>query len=412
MKNSKELYADIFDQERDPALIQRTAELEEVYQGIQIPADLTWANLQAKARWSQVHLGGGKMLTFSPWKRRRAGLVAIAAALLLVILAAGGVFALSQEGALDFLFQANSGTQQLLNDNQFTQLQQQWTSNGYKIHLEKGYADANNILLGFMVEAPHGLKQPSKNYQSIVTNLSLHTDQGVSLSEPSENTALDTTETEDLRAGYVFNFDAAAIQGNPDRVKFRLEMETGCSFFDPEPKCTHQTIRTEFSLPFHAGKVITPHQTVKANGTSITLEKVVATASEVRFYLSGGDLRRMGGGNGPAYDAPFYHVDIVKDGQTSYICMLPTGCEIGTQYMGGLDSSSTIQFTGGGFSYRSQGMTSVSVARALDKLHGKVTFLITRYVSHSKRMSDGSYKGGPDVRDEKAQPWAFTLTLP
>ena len=43
----------------------------------------------------------------------------------------------------------------------------------------------------------------------------------------------------------------------------------------------------DFSVPFHTGRVVNVHQTVTSGARAITLERVVITPSEMRFYVNG-----------------------------------------------------------------------------------------------------------------------------
>lgn len=160
------------------------------------------------------------------------------------------------------------GIQQL----QYTDFHQSKSIDGYTLTLSKVYADANLVIIGYAIEAPAGREVLGKFDMGRAT---LTTEQGLALSSLAGITAKPIGGIN----GNVLYYDASSIQDTPADLDLHLAIPytinaTGSLTFD-------------FSVPFHPGRVANVHQSVTADGKTLTLERVVVTPSETRFYVRG-----------------------------------------------------------------------------------------------------------------------------
>ncbi|WP_201394075.1 hypothetical protein [Ktedonobacter sp. SOSP1-52] len=242
---------------------------------------------------------------------------------------------------------------------------------------------------------------------------------GGKLAAIGDASAYDTSDPHHGKEGHVFSFDAATIQGAPKSLPLVLRLGVDC----PSSECLH-TVTFSFTVPFHAGRVLTPHQTVRVQGIALTLEKVVVTPSETRLYIRGLTPPTPPSAPGalPAqYTDWSYALKLTVGGQTYSGYRYPGSPNIffSSLYPG---ADPTLQDGGGGevpiFLNQDPNIVGISLFQPLFEKHGSWTLTVTKEVQHfhlekdahgtSSYITDGS-KPSPDP---SLAPWMFTFTLP
>ncbi len=220
-------------------------------------------------------------ITNPAWRsvRKPSPRLAMALALLLaLILLAGTAYAAIDPKVFGDLFE-ETGLQQLLQTNQFTDYHQSKSVDGYTLTIQKAYADANQVTIAYTVEVPPGGIHPFFKFGQGTPKLT--TEQGVELSE-MEGTTDDPIGGVN---GTILIFNAASIQNNPHELHLRLMIPYSGKGKSPSLLSGYLTFN--FTVPFHPGRIANLHQSVTAGGKTITLERVVVALSSVRVYISG-----------------------------------------------------------------------------------------------------------------------------
>lgn len=264
-----ERYSDLLGEQPDAALSRLIDDLDATYTAAMPPAHLG----QASGQTLRERAASGRRLPV-PLRRvsspRRAPrrLVTVAASLLLAgVVLAGTVYAI--EPILSRALDLDPGTQQILKDNQYQVLDVTHTIGGTTLTVQRAYADANRIIIGYTTTKQPGSSDNPASHDEFV----LMTQDGTVLPSRGGAGYRDPGQAE----ASVISYDAASITGNLREVRLRLEVRA------PEVA----TWSFDFSLPFHPGRVAVPRQSVTANGGTATLERVVVTPSETRVYLRG-----------------------------------------------------------------------------------------------------------------------------
>jgi hypothetical protein len=160
------------------------------------------------------------------------------------------------------------------------------TVDGVTVTLERAYADANVVLVGFTVSGPDERYIASAGRLSTPggQNLPQMFAQGV---VPGSDTIMGGWHSSE-RTALMAAFDASSFSGEPSTISLHLETRINQP---PVQGVFHPSIGPfvfDFELPFHAGNVITVGQTAEAAGVTIGLEKVVispwATRAVLKFY--------------------------------------------------------------------------------------------------------------------------------
>ncbi len=223
--------------------------------------------------------------------------------LVALLLLGGTVYALNP--AIGQVFRAFLPGWQYVEESHLTrEIGLSQTVDGVTVTLERAYADANEIIIGYTVtgasEAAHA------------SHISLTDEQGRVFSEiagAGVSGASDLLGVQ-LRPGegaYVSAFDASIVEGTPVTLSLHLTMhlvrlvqaEQPAATL-PEPTGSTVTIAPaltmreeivggpfvfDFSVPFIPGRIIAAHQTAEASGVTMRLEKVTIAPSETRAIL-------------------------------------------------------------------------------------------------------------------------------
>lgn len=255
----------------DPQLSRLERDLDLLLRMPRPPAHLSFAAVEVahQRRVSRRHAGAAQRPRMSgapPRPVHRLGR-AVAIALVAVLVLSGVAYA--GEPLLNRVLRADPGTQQILDSGLFTEVGVSHALGAATVTIERAYADANRVVLGYTLTRAAGVLRS----ESPTIQLKLGLRDGTLLPERAA-AGYASSLPSDVQ---VVSYDAAAITGSPSLVPLRLTAqasEGGTWTFD-------------FSLPFHAGRVAQPHQRVTAGGGTATLERIVLTPSEMRVYLAG-----------------------------------------------------------------------------------------------------------------------------
>jgi len=321
MTNDKEQhYSDIFDEQNEPELVRHARNLETLYKSPELPAQLTWTRLQLQARQVDTKTAATRQWR-QPAQRASVRFSLAALALVAVLLLSGFAFAFSG-GDMGALLQkvllAGNGGQQVFQKQQFVHIGKAKTIEGFTLTVEDAYADTNSIIVSYSIKSS-SVSTLGKGGHWSFGNVLLATKDGVNIPETlSRGTEPDwaytkNNENKSATGLNVVYFDGSAIQGNPKSINLHTTVTYGCgsegggpssetingttTVLTPTPgsECSAKATEVsnklnwafDFSVPFHAGRVVNVHQSVTSGGRTVTLERVVITSSETRFYISG-----------------------------------------------------------------------------------------------------------------------------
>jgi hypothetical protein len=172
--------------------------------------------------------------------------------------------------------------QQLVQSRQFTDVH--LASSTFDLHIQKAYADANNIVLLYTVDMSAWndalacpVSSSSCKSEPVVT-LKMVTGQVLSETAERANMGEEPVYKNKLVALLAY-YDASLIQGNPSQVTLTATLAGRIS--------PSQQKIGKFTVPIHSEKtVLNPQQTTSSQGHALTLERVVITPTEVRFYYN------------------------------------------------------------------------------------------------------------------------------
>ncbi|MBC7251670.1 MAG: DUF4179 domain-containing protein [Anaerolineae bacterium] len=182
------------------------------------------------------------------------------------------------------------------------------TQDGVTVTLERAYADANEIIIGYTVK---GLADQRMH----VSQARLSDKQGTVFPELAGAGVIGDSDLLGVQlppgeGAYVTAFDASAVKGTPASLQLHLTMQLArlvpvdqaLTHTPPVPQSSDSaamvepvmTMREEivggpftfdFSVPFIPGQTVEVQQEVEAAGVIMKLERVVVTPSETRAIL-------------------------------------------------------------------------------------------------------------------------------
>lgn len=231
--------------------------------------------------------------------------------LALTLFLAFGAVTYSVAPVVERLFQQEAGLRHVEQADLVQELNLSQRVDGVTVTLERAYADANRIVVGFTIKGPNGQRYDAHRLtltDAAGTVFSGTIGYGVTGQSDILQVSLPPGE-----GAYVLAFDAAPVQGTPEELDLRLMMEVvklALPPVAPEPSPTLEGPPAEppmavvleplptpeeeaivgpftfdFSVPFIPGRVAEVNQTVEAAGVAVQLERVVVTPSETRAYL-------------------------------------------------------------------------------------------------------------------------------
>jgi hypothetical protein len=313
--NVAHVYGDLLSADADPNLERLVGDLHSVYTTAAPPANLNAAITRAMQQRvvEQQQRAATRRVFFPRWMPRGVG--AVAALLLAMVLLGGGAYALGP--ILSRAFAGFQYTDLGLQPGKELDLSQ--TINGYTIHLQSAYADANRVVIGYTISGPEGQAQYNfygTNNSSVITTAS-----GTVLPwYYGGEAAWDMTDQRATQA-MIMMFDAAALTDPPAELNLRLDIGEIHVYTKDTPivaasaeelKPAHFVsgpFSFEFTVPFSGGQIFevnqtvtveTPQvtavrplesgdfetiQTVAATSIPVTLQRVVIAPSETRAYF-------------------------------------------------------------------------------------------------------------------------------
>lgn len=306
MSSEKELdarYGDLLAGSTNPALQAVVRDLDQHYRSYALPASL--AQDFERALHDQVvgRANLGERRAPRHWLGRVAALSAVAAVLVLAML----LLPRQAEGLSPLLSQAiasrqgDSGLRHVEQARLFQPLDVAQSAEGYVIHLQGAYADANRIILAYTVSGPEGTDVMGRyGGPNSAETFGSYRLAGVTLASASGEDlgmghypafAWDHTDAGTVQAEVV-SWDGSPIVGAPMALSLRWSIEA----IEVQPKDDGQGAVTstehvpgpfvfDFTVPFHPGRVAEPRLTATAGAIRLTLERVVVTPSATRAYL-------------------------------------------------------------------------------------------------------------------------------
>lgn len=158
------------------------------------------------------------------------------------------------------------------------------TINGVTVSLERAYADANVVLVGFTVSGPKDRYYVEVGELSTTDGQSLPGMLGLS-TVPGSDIILGSWSPSE-RVAMMSSFDASSLAGVSPEVSLRFETYVSDSGVPRGNQASVGPFSFDFNLPFHSGKVVDIGQTVEAADIPITLEKIVMSPWATRAVLS------------------------------------------------------------------------------------------------------------------------------
>lgn len=165
----------------------------------------------------------------------------------------------------------------LCTHHQLTDLLQSRKIDRYVLVVERAYLDMNQLLVTYRVFSPStGRQTPTDLTDALVT-----TSEGLTLKMSAEDSA--------ATGPAVVQFSTTSVPAHTHTLQLRLEVKAlDFPFLKlpppgtplPQPSVVHGVATFAFTVPYHGGLVVTPHQTVTMNGSSVTLERVLISPSE------------------------------------------------------------------------------------------------------------------------------------
>lgn len=165
---------------------------------------------------------------------------------------------------------------QLAQSGSFTQVHLTQAIGADIVELQKVLADANEIVVEYTIEGSSDLVA-ERSFPSIV----LPGGQTLQALQVRYTPGASSLSPE----GFVLHppiavlayFNPGSLPGNPQQVHLHLAIPAGGT-----------TVSFDVTVPFSEGKTVTLNQTATSHGKTITLERVVITPSETRFYYTTG----------------------------------------------------------------------------------------------------------------------------
>lgn len=309
-------YPEILTESSDDALERLVQKLDTLYTAPERPAGLSWSaaspdlELVPQQKQSTEAHSQIRPLRLGAKQARKKALLAIAAIVVLTLLsvallrATGASWfkpgqtahtssALSAEDALllQQLLQ-NKATpasiRQLAQRNQFAGIN--LALDPGNVEIQKIYADHNNVVILYTIDTSawqedtfctsSQLESKQCNPSSAVCPLTIMVSENQALPCYGNLANLGTGKgSTNKRVAVLAYYDTSSIQGNPQQLQLKIVLSKRGS--------ASGEARSSMTVPFHAEKTaITINQTATSHGDALTLEHVVITPTEARFYDS------------------------------------------------------------------------------------------------------------------------------
>jgi len=285
---------------------QQVAQILQELAEQEVPASLDlWPAIQARL---QPQRRASRWARLMPATRLGWAFLALA-----LFLAFGAVAYALAPIVMSRLFQRHEpGLRHIEQANLVQELNLSQTMDDVTVTLERAYADANRVVVGFTVIGPDGQRyDPGRMTLTDAKGIVFPPTIGIGVTGQSDMLEVELPSGE---GSYVFSFDAAAIQGAPPALHLRLMIELEEFVLPPsapelsptpdsppaEPPDSMVMVLEplpafggtivgpftfDFSVPFIPGRTVEVQQTVEAAGVAVRLERVVVAPSETRVIL-------------------------------------------------------------------------------------------------------------------------------
>ena len=228
----------------------------------------------------------------------------------LVLCLAFGAVAYAVVPVVSRLFQQEAGLRHVEQANLVQELNLSQTVDGVTVTLERAYADANRIVVGFTIKDPNGQRYDASHLTLTDAAGAVFSGMvGYGVTGQSDILQVSLPPGE---GAYVLAFDAAPVEGAPAELDLQLVMEVRGFVLPlnaPEPPPTPISppgeppasmaveaqpvpegaivgiFTFDFSVPFIPGRVAEVNQTVEAAGVAVRLKRLVVTPSETRAIV-------------------------------------------------------------------------------------------------------------------------------
>lgn len=333
-------YADLLTDPSDDALDKLVQELDTAYTAPERPAGLSWAT-------ASQHLGlipqhtlnaetrpGLRPLRLGAKQGRKKALFAAAAIVVLTLLSAALLRATGASwfrpgqtaqpspslSTMDALLlqqllqhkETPTSIRQLAQSGQFTDLNLTKVTDTGNVVIQKVYADANNVVLVYTIDTSVWQKDTfctvsqlkSRQCDPAVCPLTIITSENQTL--PCYGSLANFGRSTSKRVAILAYYDTSSIPGNPHQLQLKISLTKRGS--------SSGEALDEITVLFHAAKtVITVNQTATSHGDALTLERVVITPTEARFYNSALPSAFVSPATlsiaGKTYDPDNFHID-------------------------------------------------------------------------------------------------------
>lgn len=267
----------------------------------------------------------GRFTSLFPFFSRSRRASATAALLLVTLALAGAGYALP---ALERLFTVHTGTGAIIANQLGKEVDVSRSVGGFTVTVRRVYADPNQIVIGLTVSGP-----PGRTFNNIMPWGDYYeTSQGTMGLSPiltdKEGREFDggmggeQGAVENGAAPYLLTYNGVGIKDKQKEIGVRLKIGE-LTAYERVGDNKYEDVRVEgpftfdLTIPVEQGRTADVQQTVESGGTSVTLERVVTTATGTRLSLRGA---------GPNAD-----VRLTVGGET-YVLRQPDGMGIPTQW--------------------------------------------------------------------------------
>jgi len=279
-------YGDLLETASDQQLLRAISDLDAAYKQPALPTHMSWSSVQARHAFSthQLQKPREAFALRLLGRRRKRWSASMALGLAVVVIALSAFTYVSILPLLGQLFNAHSAIGGLLQKQQFTELHQSKTLDGLTIKLEAAYADANQIIIGYTLSPVQTPDQLGTGKET------LQTSDGRTLASYGGVSSYTVGGNANAIAPFANIYDAGSITGNPQNVTLHTVFDVGTGGnpkLGLKPFHKLGTLAFDFTIPFHPGKMLEPHQSLTVHGQTVTLQKVIITPSETRVYVSG-----------------------------------------------------------------------------------------------------------------------------
>jgi len=168
------------------------------------------------------------------------------------------------------------------------------TIDGVTVKLERVYADANIVIVGYTVDGPEMTYYVPSTEILTVNGIALQSIQGV-MTVPEDISVMDTWQPSGCMA-VIAMFDSSSLDVSSQELKLRVfikieKPQKSSNILSDNDKII-DTFVFNIAVPFNGGKTISIEQVVETNGIIMKLDKVVISRWGARISLEIYDINK------------------------------------------------------------------------------------------------------------------------